>query len=96
MYKMSLVHLRIKPGQTCQHMHTRNHTKPLMLEGLNIEPKHSRKVLPMQFDLVQHWSIIGTKSSIVLGMTVYLGFQPMTFVAFPLLNRVGHENFNGR
>ena len=26
---MSLVHLRIKPGQTCQHMHTGNHTKPL-------------------------------------------------------------------
>ena len=26
---MSLVHLRIKPGQTCQHMHTGNPTKPL-------------------------------------------------------------------
>ena len=30
MYNMSLVHLRIKPGQTCQHMHTGNPTKPLM------------------------------------------------------------------
>ena len=29
MYNMSLVHLRIKPGQTCQHMHTGNPTKPL-------------------------------------------------------------------
>ena len=29
MYKMALVHLHIKPGQTCQHMHTGNHTKPL-------------------------------------------------------------------
>ena len=27
---MSLVHLRITPGQTCQHMHTGNPTKPLM------------------------------------------------------------------
>ena len=30
MYNMSLVHLRIKPGQTCQHMHTGNPTKPLI------------------------------------------------------------------
>ena len=29
MYNMSLVHLRIKPRQTCQHMHTGNPTKPL-------------------------------------------------------------------
>ena len=29
MYNMSLVHLRIKPGQTCQYMHTGNPTKPL-------------------------------------------------------------------
>ena len=29
MYKMSLVDLRIKPRQTCQHLHTANHTKPL-------------------------------------------------------------------
>ena len=29
---MSLVHLRIKPGQTCQHMHTGNPTKPLTFE----------------------------------------------------------------
>ena len=29
MYNMSLVHLRIKPRQTCQHLHTGNHTKPL-------------------------------------------------------------------
>ena len=31
MYEKSLVHLRIKPGQTCQHMHTWNHTQPLKL-----------------------------------------------------------------
>ena len=29
MYNMSLVHLRIKPRQTCQHLHIGNHTKPL-------------------------------------------------------------------
>ena len=30
MYKMSLVHLRIKPRQPCQHLQIGNHTKPLM------------------------------------------------------------------
>ena len=29
MYNMSLVHLRIKPRHTCQHLHTGNHTKAL-------------------------------------------------------------------
>ena len=29
MYKMSLVHLRIKSRQTCQHLHIGNHTKAL-------------------------------------------------------------------
>ena len=30
MYKMSLVDLRIKPRQTCQHLQIGNHTKPLI------------------------------------------------------------------
>ena len=29
MYKMSLVHLRIKPRHTCQHLHIGNYTKAL-------------------------------------------------------------------
>ena len=29
MYKMSLVHLRIKPRETCQHLHIGNYTKAL-------------------------------------------------------------------
>ena len=30
MYKMSLVHLRIKPRQTCQNLHIGNYTKALI------------------------------------------------------------------
>ena len=41
---MSLVHLRIKPGQTCQHMHTGNPTKPLKRKSENAcRPKHESK-----------------------------------------------------
>ena len=37
MYNMSLVHLRIKPGQTCQYMHTGNPTKTLTGSQIVIE-----------------------------------------------------------
>ena len=33
MYKMSLVHLRIKPRQPCHHLQIGNHTKALTLVG---------------------------------------------------------------
>ena len=36
MYKLSLVQLRIKPRQTCQHLHIGNHTKPLKIMKSNI------------------------------------------------------------
>ena len=36
---MSLVHLRIKPRQTCQHLHTGNHTKPLILSDYDKTPR---------------------------------------------------------
>ena len=42
MYKMSLVNLRIKPGQTCQHMHTGNHTKPLSWQSLQVDTSKTR------------------------------------------------------
>ena len=40
MYNMSLVHLRIKPRQTCQHLQIGNHTK--ILSEVSIE--HSQRV----------------------------------------------------
>ena len=36
MYKLSLVHLRIKPRQTCHHLQIGNNTKPL-----------NQKILPL-------------------------------------------------
>ena len=44
MYNMSLVHLRIKPGQTCQHMHTANPTKPLMQHSFEEFSEKQRRV----------------------------------------------------
>ena len=43
MYKMSLVHLCIKPRQTCQHLQIGNHTKPLI-----------HKQIPLFLNILQH------------------------------------------
>ena len=40
MYKISLVHLRIKPRQTCHYLHIGNHTKALKLK---VKPSEIRR-----------------------------------------------------
>ena len=69
MYNMSLVHLRIKPGQTCQHMHTGNPTKPLI------------KMAQDCFLNVSHMLIVSLTSFLTFNLTLLLLDNPC--LAFP-------------
>ena len=59
MYKMSLVHLCIKPRQTCQHLVAGNYIKALIAnQNSNFEHTHVSDIEPSpspnQLDLVEH------------------------------------------